>query len=93
MTQTTEPTRTHFIVQTKSACMPQNCWGKYRRVAVLEVPEDVWEVPMISNRAKDVIRVVRTWERLNVGTTDRCAYQQALHDAENLCEALNRPLL
>ena len=72
---------THYIVQTAAAKMPTSCWGTSRRVAVLEVEDGVESVAMISERAKGVVRVVETWERLNVGTTDRCAYEMALAEA------------
>ncbi len=75
---------THFIIQTASAQMPSSCWGTYRRVAVLEVASNVRRASMISRRARDVVRVIDTWEKLNVGTTKRCAYSQALADAEAL---------
>lgn len=84
---------THFIVQTAAANMPTSCWGTYRRVAVLEVDRPLKEVSMISERAKGCVRVVETWERLNVGTTDRCAYAKALAAAEALAAELNAPLL
>ena len=82
--------KTHFIVQTASASMPQSCWGTYRRVAVLEVPLGVERASMISERAEDVIRIVESWERLNVGKTRRCAYQVALREAYALAKKLNQ---
>ncbi len=75
---------THFIIQTASAQMPNSCWGTYKRVAVLEVASNVQRASMISRRARDVVRVIDTWEKLNVGTTERCAYARALADAEAL---------
>ncbi len=80
--------RTHFIVQTASARTGSR-FGEYRRVAVLEVPEGVAQVSMISERSKDVVRVVETWERLNVGTTNACAYERALAQARVLRDELN----
>jgi hypothetical protein len=81
---------TRFVVMTRSAHMPNACWGVYRRVAVVEtdLPEPL-EPTMISARAKHVIRIVETWERLNVGKTERCAYRKALAEAEALAEKLN----
>lgn len=78
-----------YIVKTAAACMPTTCWGTYRRVAVLEVEDRVEDVAMISERARGCVRVVETWERLNVGTTERCAYARALREAEALCDRLN----
>lgn len=80
---------THYIVQTASAQMPSSCMGTYRRIGVLEVAEGVTRASMISDRAKEVVRVVRTWEALNVGTTERCAYRVALREAEALAAKLN----
>lgn len=80
---------THYIVQAASAKMPGSCWGQYARVAVLEVEEGVQAVSMISERARGVVRVVRTWERLNVGKTSRCAYAVARAEAEELARELN----
>ena len=82
-------TKTHYIIRTSKAKMPTSCWGTYRRVAVLEVEAGVETVSMISDRARDVISVVQTWEKLNVGITERCAYQQALAEANELCDTLN----
>ena len=79
-----------FIVLTASASVPSSYRGQYRRVAVLEV-EDGMESPpkMISERARGVIEIVETWERLHVGKTERGAYQQALVDAHALARELN----
>ena len=72
----------------KAAKMPGTCWGKYRRVAVLEVVQGT--IPaMISKRARGVVRVVAKWEKLNVGTTHRCAFQRALDEAHILAAQLN----
>jgi len=89
MTRTDTTTKTHYIVQDATAQMPSSCRGRYRRVAVLEVAEGVKSASMISERAKDVVRVVKTWEKLNVGKTDRCAFRIALAEAEALAERLN----
>ena len=73
-----------FIIQTAAAYMPSTCKGRYRRVAVLEVAEGLDRVSMISRRARGVVRVVRTWEKRNVGLTAKCAYQKALAEAQTL---------
>ena len=80
--------KTKFIVQSSAACMPSSCWGRYRRVAVLEVQEGVDRVKMISPRALGVVRVVRTWEKRSVGSTERCAYRRALQEAQKLAASL-----
>ncbi len=80
---------TKFIVKSSTARMPQACWGTYRRVAVLEVVVDAPEPRMISERARGVVTVVRTWERRSVGSTARCAYQVAIREAAELAAQLN----
>ena len=88
-TTTTTTTATRFVVVSSAAAMPQSCWGVYRRVGVLEVEASVDESRLtIDERRKGVVRVVTTWERLNVGTTARCAYQRALAEAEALAASL-----
>lgn len=86
-----ENKNTHFIVHVSAAKMPSSCWGKYRRIGVLEVEAHVAEVSMISSRARGVVRVVETWEKLHVGSTVRSAFYQALMEAENLADRLNFP--
>ena len=80
--------KTHYIVQTASTRTGSR-FGEYRRVAVLEVPAGTTSVTMISERSVDVICVVETWERLNVGTTARCAYERAYAAASKLAAELN----
>jgi hypothetical protein len=86
------------IVMSASCTPSANCWGKYKRVAVVVVDRDVLrelgrEVPqMISKNAKGVVRIVKAWENLNVGTTKRCAYQRALIEASELADKINGEL-
>ena len=78
-----------FIVMDRTAHMPSSARGMYRRVAVVETDLPEGEEPkMISDRARGVVRLVRTWERLNVGKTERCAFQRALSEAYELAESL-----
>ena len=79
-----------FIVKDLHAA--KTCWGTYRRIAVLEVEDDVKEVHMISERARGVLRVVATWERLWVGSSRRCAFEKAMEEAHEMAEDLNSPL-
>jgi len=80
---------THYITQTATAHMPNSCWGRYGKVAVIEVEPGVKDVAMISDRARGAIRVVEGWDRRNIGTTDRCAFAIALAEAETLAASLN----
>lgn len=81
-----------YIVQTASACMPSSCWGRYGRVALLLVDPGVKSVKMISEHARGVRKVVQTWERLNIGITDRCAFNRAIDEAEDMAWRLNAEL-
>lgn len=84
----TTTTPTEFVVIDSAAKMPVKCWGRYRRVAVIEVERGEWPA-MISRRARGVVRIVATWEKCNVGITDRCAFQRALSEAHDLARQLN----
>lgn len=79
----------HYIVKTASVSMPAKVRSPYRRVAVLEVEDGVASVSMISSRARGVVRVVHTWERLNVGRNVRSAFAVALRHARNMAEDMN----
>ena len=86
--------KTTYIVQSAAANMPSSCRGTYRRVAVLEIspddlPESETRPRMISAHARGVVRVVETWERCNVGSTSRCAYERAWTEAEEMAAELN----
>jgi hypothetical protein len=78
-----------FIVMTAKAKMPSSCWGTYKRIAVVECDSN--NLPkQINPKHKSVKRIMQKWERLNVGRTNRCAYQIALVEAIELCEQLNK---
>ena len=79
---------TEYIVQVSAARMPQSCWGRYVRIAVMEVQLGC-RPAMISERAKGVIRVVETWEKMFIGKTDRCAARVAQAEAEAMAQRLN----
>lgn len=78
-----------FVVMTAAANMPASCkFGVYRRVAVVET--DGEHMPkQINPRHKVVKRIVQTWERLNVGLTERCAFSVAYREAKQLAAELN----
>lgn len=77
-----------FAVVCSAAKMPSSCWGTYRRVAVVEIDPGVTSISMISDRARGVRSVVETWEKLNVGKTERCAYKRAWRKAETMARDL-----
>ena len=70
---------THFEILSAAAYMPNSCWGTYRRIGLLEVRNG-----KVATRIDDRLRCVvsmYTWERLNVGKTERCAYERAWAEA------------
>ena len=81
----------NWIVMTAAARMPSSCWGRYRRIALVKITDQMaacgGRPAMISERAHGVIEVRETWEKLSVGTTARCAYRRALAEAEALAAA------
>lgn len=84
-----DPTKTEYAVVTSSARMPLSCWGRYRRVAVVCKIEG--SVPkMISDRARGIVEIVRDYGPQHEGSTERCAYERALIEAEDLAWELNQ---
>lgn len=94
---------THYIAIEKGAQMPMSCWGQYRRVGVVEVStnHDETDIPMLSERCRNVVRIVETWEDRNLtrkystaaeAATDgsKCAAALAWAEAESVAEALNQ---
>jgi hypothetical protein len=82
-----------YIVRAASANMPNSCWGTYGKVAVLELEPGFSGVPkMISEHARGVRSVVKLWDKVNVGKTEKCAYQKARKEAEELAAELNADL-
>ena len=79
-----------FIVRTASAKMPACCWGRYGKVAVLELNEgfDASDVTMISEHARAVKRIVALWDKLNIGKTERCAFAIAKSEAWEMLNEL-----
>ena len=81
-------TTTRYIVMTAAAKVSGAAKkGNYKRIAVVQAEGDT--VPaMISERAKGLVRIVQTWERLSVGKTARCAYAVALVEANALAASM-----
>lgn len=78
-----------YIIMTRTEKMPANCWGTYRKIAVVELEEGFdGEPAMISERSRGVKRIVEEWRKLNVGCTPRSAYKRALAEAEALKQEL-----
>ena len=79
-----------FIVMTAAACMPSSCWGRYGRVGIVELSSEK-RPKMISERARGIARIVGTFERQNMGTTERCAFAQSVAAANEWAYQLNKP--
>lgn len=78
-----------YLIMSAAARMPSSCWGTYRRIAVVELAPGFEGRPkMISTRARGIVRVVQSWERLNCGKTDRDAYGYAMREAVALVATL-----
>ena len=81
------------IVMTSTAKMPNSCWGKYLRHAVVELEPGFEGTPaMISERARGVARIVETWERCHEGKNypaGRCEASRARAEAEAMAADLN----
>mgnify|MGYP003148158255 CR=1 FL=1 len=78
-----------YIVMDAQASMPASCWGKYRKVAVVELAQPGVMPKQIHPRHKTIRRIVRMWDRLYAGTTDRCAFAKAMTLAKTLASELN----
>jgi hypothetical protein len=85
---------THFIVMHRSAHMPNSCRGRYRRVGIVETDLPIGQEPkMLSTHARGVVKIVKTWERLNHTTGGpRTAFSRALVEAQEMVNKLNAPV-
>jgi len=80
------PIVSHIVLES-AAKMPSSCWGTYRRVGVLRLRSPGSQPRYI--RDTHAATVVRTYERLHVGTTDRDAYTAGLRAAVRLAAELD----
>ena len=78
-----------YIVMTASATMPVMVKARYRRVAVCLVADVENPPKFIGRRARGMIEVAATWERLNVGRNVRSAYTRVLARAHSVCAEMN----
>jgi len=74
---------------TAAATMPAMVKAPYRRVAVCLVADVENPPKFIGRRARGMLEVTQTWERLNVGKCVRSAYARALARAEVVCAEMN----
>jgi hypothetical protein len=81
-----------YILMDRSAYMPSSCWGRYRRLAIVELtPDFVGEPKMISERARGVKRIVEERDKLHAGGGNRTAHAIAKRDMQAEVDRLNRP--
>ena len=87
-----ESDRYTYHLVTSRACMPPSCRGDYRRVAILRVDrhEHVTDWAPLTIREQRGVEIVQTWEKCNVGKTERCAYKRALAAAAAKLYALTQ---
>jgi len=79
---------TEYIVEVRQAKMPTTCWGRYGRVALMEV-EAGTKPKMISERARGVVRIVALRDRLFWGKSDDCALWRAYYELLDQASELN----
>ena len=78
-----------YVVVSSRAKMPGSCRGgrSYKRVAVMRVAPGATP-KMISERARGVQQVIKTWERQFSGRTWACAYGRAHDEAVDIAAEL-----
>lgn len=81
-----EQARYTYHVLTAAAQMSGSCRGVYKRVAVVKVDHHEHPAGFVPKTIREGrgVEIVRAWERLSVGKTERCAYQIALRHAATL---------
>ncbi len=78
--------RYSYHVVVSSASMPSSCRGVYKRIAVLKVDHHEHPAGFVPKTIRELrgVTIERTWEKLAVGKTERCAYRVALAAANEL---------
>ena len=79
---------TKLIIKISQEKMPSSCWGKYGRVAVMEMEVDAPFPAMISSRTRGCVKIHRVWNKLFWGTSERCAFRRAVEAARQLIKTL-----
>jgi len=81
-----------WIVMTSSANMPSSCRGRYRNVAVVQLTQEATARNLLPSRIdardKRIVRIAHLGHH-SVGSTDRCAYAQAVKRAEAMAYERN----
>lgn len=78
-----------FIVMTSSARMPNSCYGVYGNVAVVELSVMGKMPKSIDERHKSIASIPFYRGKLNVGSTEKCAFRRALAQANRIAAELN----
>ena len=81
---------TKLIIKISQEKMPSSCWGKYGRVAIMEMEADAPFPAMISPRASGCVKIHKVWNKLFWGTSERCALRRAVEAARQLIESLEK---
>ena len=76
---------TDLVVVSSCAAMPNSCWGIYRRAALVEIPRSLHHIAAIDSRR---LTIVTSREKLNVGSTTRCAFARALTELIVICDEM-----
>ena len=80
-----------YKIMSSSEAMPNSCWGRYRRVAIVETTSDSVHPKMISTHARGIVRIVHEWRRLNATTNGpNTAYAIAMRDAHAMLRHLEQ---
>lgn len=77
------------VIRVSAATPSINCFGKYKKVAVMMMESGSPAPRMISNRAKGCKKILWISGFVSVGKTDRCAYAKAIRYATALADAIN----
>lgn len=76
-----------YVVRISSAKMPTSVKATYKNIAVCETTDG--EMPKQIRECGNVVRIVSTWYKCNVGKAVRSAYVVALAEANAMARALN----
>ena len=78
----------HVVVS--AASMPSKCMGIYQRFGLIEVDHHERPIGYTPERIADThgCKIIETWERSHVGTTEACAVERAKAEAQRMANEL-----
>ena len=79
---------TKLVIKISQEKMPFSCWGRYGRVAVMEMEADAPFPAMISSRARGCVKVHKVWNKLFWGISAQCALRRAEEAARRLIKTM-----